>query len=79
MDDILFVFGSARGGTRFLSTVLSKWFSYGMGPEGTFIKEIVTKAERLGDLSRDDKCHELAREIVNTQTFQIIQKRLLYI
>lgn len=75
MDEILFVFGSARGGTTFLSSVLARWFSYGMGPEGTFVAEIVSKAERLGDLSRDDKCRELAQAIVNTQTFQIIQNR----
>jgi hypothetical protein len=75
MDNILFVFGAARGGTTFLSKILTQWFSYGMGPEGTFIKEIVEKAERLGDLSSNDKCYELAREIVNTQTFQIIETR----
>ena len=33
MEDILFVFGSSRGGTTFLSKVLTDWFSYGMGPE----------------------------------------------
>jgi hypothetical protein len=75
MHDILFVFGSARGGTTFLSQVLTEFFSYGMGPEGTFVKKIVKKAKQLGDLSSDEKCYELAEEIVNTETFQIIQTR----
>ena len=75
MDDILFVFGSARGGTTYLSKVLTDWFSYGMGPEGTFIQEILKKAEERGDLSLDENCYALARDIICTQTFQIIQTR----
>ena len=75
LDNILFVFGSSRGGTTFLSTILAEWFSYGMGPEGTFVKEIVKKANKLGDLSCDDKCYELAQQIVNTQIFRIIETR----
>ena len=74
-EDILFVFGSSRGGTTFLSQILAEWFSYGMGPEGTFVKEIVRKAEKLGDLSSDDKCYELAQQIVNAQMFRIIETR----
>jgi hypothetical protein len=75
MGDILFVFGSSRGGTTFLSQVLADWFSFGMGPEGTFVKEIVGKAEKLGDLSCDDKCYELAQHVVNAQMFRIIETR----
>ncbi len=75
MDDILFVFGSARGGTTYLSQVLTEWFCYGMGPEGTFIADIVKKADKLGDLSFDENCHALASEIIDSQTFQIIQNR----
>jgi hypothetical protein len=75
MDDILFVFGSARGGTTYLSKVLTDWFSYGMGPEGTFVQEILKRAEKHGDLSLDDNCYALARDIIATQTFQIIQTR----
>lgn len=75
MDDILFVFGSARGGTTYLSKILTDWFSYGMGPEGTFFQEILKKANKLGDLSQDDNCYALARDIIDTQTFQIIQNR----
>jgi hypothetical protein len=36
--ELLFVFGAARIGTTYLEHLSGRWFDYGMGPEGTFVK-----------------------------------------
>ena len=74
-EHILFAFGSARGGTTFLSSLLARWFSYGMGPEGTFINDIVKLANSIDDPTLEANKRRLAQAVIATPTLQIIEKR----
>ncbi len=75
MEDILFIFGSARGGTTFVNDLMNEWFSVGTGPEGTFVSDTVQKARQIGDLSQSENCEKLAKYISKTQIFEIIRNR----
>jgi sulfotransferase family protein len=72
-DDILFVFGSARGGTTYLTNFLDDWFSFGMGPEGTFIKPLYARANKYGDLSQDKNLYRIAADISNSDMATIMR------
>ncbi|MBT4701309.1 MAG: sulfotransferase [Rhodospirillaceae bacterium] len=74
-SSILFVFGSARGGTTYLNDLLFKWFDFSMGPEGTFILPLYRQLSRFGDLSDPESRHQLAKKISKSQMLEIIRKR----
>ena len=74
-EEIIFVFGPARGGTTFVNNLLDEWFSVGTGPEGTFISEIVQYSKKLGDLSNAGNRQRLAEAISKAAMFEIIRSR----
>ncbi len=73
--EILFLFGPARGGTTYLNNLLSRWFSVGTAPEGTFIGPAVHYGKKLGDLSDQKNKQLLAEYIVDCAPFQIMRER----
>lgn len=75
MDDrpITFVFGSARGGTTYLTEFLDEWFDFGMGPEGTFIRPLYRKRNRYGDLGDTRKARALAQDISRSEMMTIMR------
>lgn len=72
---ILFVFGAARSGTTILNNLLYRHFSYGMGPEGTFVAEWAKRLPRYGDLSDDANLQRLATEIAGCQMLHIARHK----
>jgi len=72
-ESTLFVFGPARGGTTYLSRFLDEWFDYGMGPEGTFIRQFYNRLGHYGDLSKDSNLARLASDISESETMQIMR------
>lgn len=74
-DEILFVFGPARGGTTFLADILDKYFDCSFGPEGTFIPSIVKKANQLGDISNVSNYNKLVSALCNVDMLDIIRNK----
>jgi len=72
---ILFVFGSARGGTTFLNNLLDRYFDYGMGPEGTFVDKFALKMARYGDLDNDANLQRLIQDIAHCEMLEIARHR----
>ncbi len=73
--EILFVFGAARSGTTILNNLLSRHFSYGMGPEGTFLAEWARRLPEYGDLSVDANIHRLVRDIADCRMLYIARHK----
>ena len=71
---VLFVLGSARGGTTYLTEFLDDWFDYGMGPEGTFIRPLFERKARYGDLAEADNRRRLARDISKSEMMRILRE-----
>ena len=72
-DRIVLVFGSARGGTTYLTEFLDDWFDVGMGPEGTFIRPLFRRRSRYGDLAREDGRRRLAADICDSEMMRIMR------
>jgi hypothetical protein len=72
---ILFVFGAARSGTTILNNLLYRHFSYGMGPEGTFVAEWAKRLPRYGDLNQDANLRRLATEISDCRMLHIVRHK----
>lgn len=72
---ILFVFGAARSGTTILNNLLFRHFSYGMGPEGTFLAEWAKRLPRYGDLTEDANLRRLVSEIAECDMLDIARRR----
>src|SRR3546814_16661189 len=71
---ILFVFGAARSGTTILNNLLYRHFSYGMGPEGTFVAEWAKRLPRYGDLGADANLRRLVTEIAECRMMHIVRR-----
>jgi len=67
------IFGSARGGTTYLTEFLDTWFDFGMGPEGTFIRPLFRKRSRYGDLALEANRRRLAADICDTEMMRIMR------
>jgi hypothetical protein len=72
-EKIVFVFGSARGGTTYLTEFLDEWFDFGMGPEGTFIRPLYRKRSRYGDLTREANRRRLAADVCDSEMMRIMR------
>lgn len=72
---ILFVFGSARGGTTYLNTLLRDWFDFGMGPEGSFLLPVYKRLTKFGDLNEPKNLYNLAVEISKSEMLEIMRTR----
>jgi len=72
-DNTLFVFGPARGGTTYLTTFLDDWFDYGMGPEGTFIKQFYKRLPHYGDLSEESNFIQLVTDVSKSEMMEIMR------
>jgi hypothetical protein len=73
--EILFVFGAARSGTTILNNLLYRHFSYGMGPEGTFLADWAQRLPRYGDLGQSANLHRLVDDISHCQMLHIARHR----
>jgi hypothetical protein len=74
-EEILFVFGPARGGTTFVNNLLAEWFDYTMGPEGTFVAPIYRRIGSFGDLAVDANFNQLLADICGSEMFQIMRSK----
>lgn len=72
-DEILFVFGPARGGTTFLADILDRYFGCSFGPEGTFIPSIVKKASLLGNIHNERNYNKLISALCHVEMLDIIR------
>ncbi|HEY9549955.1 MAG TPA: sulfotransferase [Kiloniellaceae bacterium] len=72
---ILFVFGAARSGTTILNNLLYRHFSYGMGPEGTFVAEWAKRLPRYGDLGEEANLRRLVTEIAECRMLHIVRRK----
>ena len=72
---ILFVFGAARSGTTILNNLLYRHFSYGMGPEGTFIAQWARRLPAYGDLRDDAKLEGLVRDVSRCRMLEIARHK----
>ena len=74
-EDILFVFGSARGGTTFIGVFLQDWFQYSMGPEGSFVVTFHKKLPKYGELSDDNNFNRLLRDLSACDMLKIMRSK----
>jgi len=74
-DHILFILGAPRSGTSHLSTVVAKAFGYGMGPEGQFVLNFMSKISRYGDLSDLKNLNHLVSDISRDMMFTILREQ----
>jgi hypothetical protein len=72
---ILFVFGAARSGTTILNNLLYRHFSYGMGPEGTFVAEWAQRLPRYGNLGDDANLERFVGDISDCQMLHIVRHK----
>ncbi|WP_193369776.1 sulfotransferase family protein [Pelagibius marinus] len=72
---ILFVFGAARSGTTILNNLLYRHFSYGMGPEGTFVAQWARRLPAYGDLRDDANLERLARDVSQCRMLEIARHK----
>lgn len=72
---ILFVFGAARSGTTILNNLLYRHFSYGMGPEGTFIAQWARRLPAYGDLQDDANLQRLVRDVSQCRMLEIARHK----
>lgn len=74
-EDVLFVFGPARGGTTFLTDILYGVFGYSMGPEGNFVPGVLLRARSLGDLRQDDNLQRFLTSLLDVEMLRIMRRR----
>lgn len=72
---ILFVFGAARSGTTILNNLLYRHFSYGMGPEGTFIGQWARRLPAYGDLRDDAGLRRLVEDVSRCRMLEIARHK----
>jgi hypothetical protein len=69
------VFGAARSGTTILNNLLYRHFSYGMGPEGTFIGEWARRLRVYGDLQDDANLRQLVQDVSRCRMLEIARHK----
>lgn len=72
---ILFVFGAARSGTTILNNLLYRHFSYGMGPEGTFVGQWARRLPGYGDLREDANLRRLVHDVSRCRMLEIARHK----